>query len=294
MDDAAGDRRQGAVAGRDRRAGGVATRRRAAAAGDRRGGARRRDPRVLPERRAAPPRRHPRRVRGSAHPARRARGRGGLRDRDHALDRSFASGSWRSPPRRRRPIPCRPSRSTSRSAAATSTTRCTATCSGSRRAAPATPSRSSPSLGLTVTKVREAGGGHTQLVLKRRLDVLDGIAFGWPELSREVHEGDVIDVVAQLRSRRFGGIESLQLEIRDAALSGSSPGIAGDPRRRAGGGRAGRRDSAAALRRPSFLPPTCDARQPEAPGTATVGRSQAPCRHRARAVGGRSRRSSRS
>ncbi len=75
-------------------------------------------------------------------------------------------------------------------------------------------------LGLTVTKVREAGGGHTQLVLKRRLDVLDGIAFGWPELSREVAEGDVIDVVAQLRSRRFGGIESLQLDIRDAAPSG--------------------------------------------------------------------------
>ncbi|MEO8272507.1 MAG: single-stranded-DNA-specific exonuclease RecJ [Chloroflexota bacterium] len=75
-------------------------------------------------------------------------------------------------------------------------------------------------LGLTVTKVREVGGGHTSLVLKRRLDVLDGIAFGWPELSRVVKEGDVIDVVAQLRSRRFGGIESLQLEIRDAALSG--------------------------------------------------------------------------
>lgn len=79
-------------------------------------------------------------------------------------------------------------------------------------------------LGLTVTKVREAaGGGHTLLVLKRRLDVLDGVAFGWPELSRQVSEGDVIDVVAQLRSRRFGGIESLQLEIRDAAPSGHHP-----------------------------------------------------------------------
>ncbi len=75
-------------------------------------------------------------------------------------------------------------------------------------------------LGLTVMRAREAGGGHTQLVLRRRLDVLDGIAFGWPELAREVAEGDVIDVVAQLRSRRFGGIESLQLEIRDAAPSG--------------------------------------------------------------------------
>jgi single-stranded-DNA-specific exonuclease len=75
-------------------------------------------------------------------------------------------------------------------------------------------------LGLTVTRAREADGGHTQLVLKRRLDVLDGIAFGWPELSREVAEGDTIDVVARLMSRRFGGIESLQLEIRDAAPSG--------------------------------------------------------------------------
>lgn len=79
-------------------------------------------------------------------------------------------------------------------------------------------------LGLTVTRAREAGGGgHTQLVLKRRLDVLDGIAFGWPELASQVEEGAVIDVVAQLRSRRFGGIESLQLDIRDAAPSGYHP-----------------------------------------------------------------------
>jgi single-stranded-DNA-specific exonuclease len=79
-------------------------------------------------------------------------------------------------------------------------------------------------LGMTVTRVRETGdGGHTTLVLKRRLDVLDGIAFGWPELAREVAEGDVIDIVAQLRSRRFGGIESLQLEVRDAAPSGFHP-----------------------------------------------------------------------
>jgi single-stranded-DNA-specific exonuclease len=78
-------------------------------------------------------------------------------------------------------------------------------------------------LGLTVMRAREADGGHTQLVLRRRLDVLDGIAFGWPELAAQVAEGDVIDVVAQLRSRRFGGIESLQLEIRDAAPSGLHP-----------------------------------------------------------------------
>ena len=78
-------------------------------------------------------------------------------------------------------------------------------------------------LGLTVMRAREADGGHSQLVLKRRLDVLDGIAFGWPELSHAVEEGAPIDVVARLMSRRFGGIESLQLDIRDAAPSGTHP-----------------------------------------------------------------------
>ncbi|MEZ0241289.1 MAG: DHHA1 domain-containing protein, partial [Chloroflexota bacterium] len=75
-------------------------------------------------------------------------------------------------------------------------------------------------LGMTVTRAREASGGHTQLVLRRERDVLDGIAFGWPELSRLVAEGDRLDIVARLVSRRFGGIESLQLDIRDAAPSG--------------------------------------------------------------------------
>ncbi len=74
--------------------------------------------------------------------------------------------------------------------------------------------------GLTVTRAREASGGHTQLVLKRRLDVLDGIAFGWPELATQVHEGDRVDVVARLVSRKFGGVESLQLDIRDVASEG--------------------------------------------------------------------------
>lgn len=78
-------------------------------------------------------------------------------------------------------------------------------------------------LGLTVTRAREASGGHTQLVLKRRLDVLDGIAFGWPELATSVAEGDRVDVAARLMSRRFGGIESLQLEVRDVAASGHHP-----------------------------------------------------------------------
>ena len=78
-------------------------------------------------------------------------------------------------------------------------------------------------VGLTATRVRAATGGHTQLTLKRRLDVLDGIAFGRPDIAEVVHEGDRLDVVARVTSRRFGGFESLQLDIRDVATSGSHP-----------------------------------------------------------------------
>jgi single-stranded-DNA-specific exonuclease len=76
-------------------------------------------------------------------------------------------------------------------------------------------------LGLVVTRSREVSGGHTQLTLKRRLDILDGIAFGRSDLATTVSEGDRVDVVGRLTSRRFGGFESLQLEIRDVATSGS-------------------------------------------------------------------------
>lgn len=74
--------------------------------------------------------------------------------------------------------------------------------------------------GLTVTRVRAANGGHTQLTLRKRLDVVDAIAFGRADLSTDVHEGDRLDVVARIVTRRFGGYESIQLEIRDAAPAG--------------------------------------------------------------------------
>jgi single-stranded-DNA-specific exonuclease len=74
-------------------------------------------------------------------------------------------------------------------------------------------------LGLGVVRVREVSGGHTQVVLKRDLDVVDGIAFGWPELATSIREGERVDIVARVVSRRFGVVESLQLEIRDAAAS---------------------------------------------------------------------------
>ena len=89
--------------------------------------------------------------------------------------------------------------------------------------APAGPGNPDPLvavLGLTVTRVRSATGGHTQLTLRRERDVLDGIAFGRADLAEVIHEGDRLDVVARLASRTFGGYETLQLEIRDVALSG--------------------------------------------------------------------------
>ena len=78
-------------------------------------------------------------------------------------------------------------------------------------------------LGLTVARVRAANGGHTQLVLRRDRDVLDGIAFGRADLAAGLSEGDRVDVVARLASRAFGGLETLQLEVRDVAPSGSHP-----------------------------------------------------------------------
>jgi single-stranded-DNA-specific exonuclease len=78
-------------------------------------------------------------------------------------------------------------------------------------------------LGLTVTRVRAATGGHTQLTLRRVVDVVDGIAFDRPDLAESVAEGDRLDVIGRLVSRRFGGLESLQVEIRDVAPSGSHP-----------------------------------------------------------------------
>jgi single-stranded-DNA-specific exonuclease len=78
-------------------------------------------------------------------------------------------------------------------------------------------------LGLTVVRARAATGGHTQLTLRRDRDVLDGIAFGRSDLVEAVGEGDRLDVVGRLASRAFGGLESLQVEIRDAAPAGWHP-----------------------------------------------------------------------
>jgi single-stranded-DNA-specific exonuclease len=77
--------------------------------------------------------------------------------------------------------------------------------------------------GLRVVRARSANGGHTQLVLGRARDVLDAIAFRRADLAASLREGDRIDVVARAASRRFGGFESIQLEVLDVADEGCGP-----------------------------------------------------------------------
>jgi hypothetical protein len=79
---------------------------------------------------------------------------------------------------------------------------------------------------VAVVRCREAAGGHTQLTVRRDPDVLDAVAFGWPELAGLVAPGDRLDLVARLASRRFGGLESLQLEVRDAATARAAMPVA--------------------------------------------------------------------
>jgi single-stranded-DNA-specific exonuclease len=75
--------------------------------------------------------------------------------------------------------------------------------------------------GLVVTRVRPTTGDHTQLTLRKGIEVLDGIAFERGDLAESLSEGDELDVVARLASRTFGGYESLQLELRDVGPAGT-------------------------------------------------------------------------
>jgi len=83
--------------------------------------------------------------------------------------------------------------------------------------------------GLVVARSRPATGGHTQLVLRKGREVLDGVAFGRDDVALTVAEGDVIDVVARIASRSFGGYESIQLDVRDVAAAGALAGLESTP-----------------------------------------------------------------
>jgi single-stranded-DNA-specific exonuclease len=80
--------------------------------------------------------------------------------------------------------------------------------------------------GLRVVRARSAAGGHTQLVLGRARDVLDAVAFRRPDLATMLRPGDMVDVVARATSRRFGGFESIQMEVLDVAAEGSQVHVA--------------------------------------------------------------------
>jgi hypothetical protein len=82
--------------------------------------------------------------------------------------------------------------------------------------------------GARVVRVRAASGGHAQLVVRRERDVLDAIAFDRADLVGLIAEDDRIDIAARLVSRRFAGIETLQLEVRDVAPASGASGPAGD------------------------------------------------------------------
>jgi hypothetical protein len=109
-----------------------------------------------------------------------------------------------------------------------------------RELAPLEASGEAPALvgvaGLTVTRVRLATGGHTQLTLRKGIDVIDGICFGRSDLAETVIEGQIVDVAAHLAGRAFGGLQTLQLEVRDVAPAGHLAGLRAAP---AGLGQAG-------------------------------------------------------
>ena len=77
--------------------------------------------------------------------------------------------------------------------------------------------------GLTVGRARLAAGGHTQLTLRKGREVLDGIAFDRPDLA-DIAPDTAVDLAGYLESRTFGGYESLQIEVIDAAPVGHLAG----------------------------------------------------------------------
>jgi single-stranded-DNA-specific exonuclease len=73
--------------------------------------------------------------------------------------------------------------------------------------------------GFVVARARAAAGGHAQVTLRRGREVIDAVAFGRQDLA-SLSDGQAVDLVARLASRIFGGYETLQLEIVDAAPGG--------------------------------------------------------------------------
>jgi single-stranded-DNA-specific exonuclease len=79
--------------------------------------------------------------------------------------------------------------------------------------------------GLIVVRARLTAGGHTQITLRKGLDVIDGIGFGRADLAGLLVEGQAVDIAAHLGRRTFGGLETIQLEVRDVAPAGHLAGM---------------------------------------------------------------------
>ena len=101
--------------------------------------------------------------------------------------------------------------------------RSTATSPGSPRAEPATRSRSLRRPRPDRDARRAAGGGHTQLTLRRASSTCSTASPSAGRTSpRPCTRATASTSSRRLTSRTFGGFESLQLEIRDVATSGVS------------------------------------------------------------------------
>ena len=149
----------------------------------------RRDPGLVPERRPAEPRGDADGVRRPVRPVRGPRGGRRVRAPRRALGRVHARASSSSPPSAAPEDP-RPPLAVDLALPAAYVDY--ALYRDLAKLAPCGPGNPDPLvavLGLTVQRVRAANGGHTQLVLRRDRDVLDGIAFGRADLAADGRRG---------------------------------------------------------------------------------------------------------
>ena len=145
-------------------------------------------------------------------------------------------------------------------------------------------------LGLTVERVREANGGHTSLVLRRERDVLDGIAFGRPDLAAGSRRGSsghrraarqpgvrrAGDAAA--RDPRRGDVRRATRALPRCSSGSRPPGIAADPvgRRCRGRRRMALRHDARTGNRPAARHREPSRREDPLAGCRAARRSSAP------------------
>ena len=229
------------MAGRDHRARRGTARGRDAAARHRRDADRRRDPGLVPERRAAGPRRDARRPAATC-----SSGSAATRPRPASSSPSSAgtrsrAGSSSSPPSARARGPAPPLRRRPRAAGRLRRLRAVPRPRPARAVRPRQPgpARRRPRAHRATRPGRQRRP-HPARPAPRPRRRSTGSRSAAPTSPPPSSEGDRVDVVARLASRVFGGLETLQLEVRDVAPSGLAPAGPRGPRPHRGGPRAGR------------------------------------------------------